>query len=102
MNTLPDVPLISPDDRVRQHLGVAPLGGEADEVEPRDARHQLLRQHCHLRISGEQMRMKISMHNCTRLQRKHSGLQISPRLVGAYHVLDNIFEGGGKKNQARL
>ena len=54
MNTLPEVPLISPDDRVRQHLGVAPLGGEADEVEPRDARHQLLRQHCHLRVSGEQ------------------------------------------------
>ena len=46
---------LSPDDRVRQHLGVAPLGGEADEVEPRDAGHQLLRQHCHLRISGGQI-----------------------------------------------
>ena len=45
----------SPDDRVRQHLGVAPVGGEADPVEPRDARHQLLRQHRHLRISGEQI-----------------------------------------------
>ena len=102
MNTLPEVPLISPDDRVRQHLRVAPMGREVNAVEPRDACHQLLCQYRHLRISGEQMRMKISMHNCTRLQRKHSGLQISPRLVGAYHVLDNIFEGGGKKNQARL
>ena len=55
INKLPEVPHISPDDRVRQHLGVAPVGGEADPVEPRDARHQLLRQHRHLRISGEQI-----------------------------------------------
>ena len=65
MNTLPEVPLISPDDRVRQHLRVAPMGREVDAVEPRDARHQLLCQHRHLRISGEQMRMKISMHTFT-------------------------------------
>ena len=100
MNTLPEVPLISPDDRVRQHLGVAPLGRKADEVEPRDARHQLLRQHCHLRISGERYTSLESPCRC--LQQKLSGLQIPPRLVGAHHVLDNFFEGGGKKNKVRL
>ena len=39
---------------------------------------------------------------CRCLQQKLSGLQIPPRLVGAHHVLDNIFEGGWKKKQARL
>ena len=39
---------------------------------------------------------------CRCLQQKLSGLQIPPRLVGAHHVLDNFFEGGGKKSQARL